>query len=300
MRNNLLKKGLAVVIISMFLLTGFITLPAVGIKLSKTDSEKPKFEVNKLKSSDDVEYWAILVETGSIFTHGLLSPLQFTIKGVYKLLYRYGWERDHIKILVWPMATKKNVFDAFDWASSITKENDIIFFSFSGHGRQIQDKEPFDEPDGKDEEIVIWEATLSDDELNEEFKKFEGRNVLAVFDNCYSGGMVDGTADLCVEGRIVLTATAADEISWENSQHNGGIFSYYLTEGFELADDNGNKNVSAEEAFNYAAQKTVSWTEEYMPSSEHPQIYDGCPGELEIIDLEKKKANQRMSLYLIK
>ena len=54
--------------------------------------------------------------------------------------------------------------------------------------------------------------------------------------------------------------------------------------------------MSAEEAFNYAAPKTTSWTEEYEPSLQHPQIYDGCLGELEIIDLEKKKAKQETSL----
>jgi len=290
------KKWLAVGIISLSLLTGFITVPVISIELNNIDRETKLLEVRGLKCTDNVGCWAILVETGSIFTHGLLSPLKYTIKGVYKLLNQYGWEKDHIKILAWPMATKKKVLDAFDWVSEISKENDIIFFLFSGHGRQIQDKEPFDEPDGIDEEIVIWGDTLSDEELNAELNKFKGRSVLAVFDSCFSGGMIDGTADLCAEGRVVLTATAADEISWENSQHNGGVFSYYLTEGFKLADDNGNKNVSAEEAFNYAAPKTIFWTEEYMPSSEHPQIFDGCSGELEIIDLDKKKVKNSLNL----
>jgi len=46
------------------------------------------------------------------------------------------------------------------------------------------------------------------------------------------------------------------------------------------ADSNHDGWVSAEEAFEYASPKTT----EYKPN-QHPQIYDGCPGEVLITQI---------------
>ena len=296
MNYNLMRKSFVIVIIITFLFTSFTSSPVMSIKINRNILENTSLEDQGLKSSVNVEYWAILVEVGSVFKQGFFQPWQYTVKGVYKLLFSYRWRIDHIKTLVLPMATRENVFDAFDWINKESNENDVIFFFFSGHGHQIQDRDPLDEEDSKDEEIVTWYSTISDDELNLEFNKFENRRIFAVFDICFAGGMIDGTSDLCSSDRVILTSSNEYETSNSTNYHKGGIFTYYLVEGFKLNDINENKNVSAEEAFEYARQKTIDWTAQNTPSKpQHPQISDYCMGELEIIDLKKKRTEQKLN-----
>jgi len=87
--------------------------------------------------------------------------------------------------------------------------------------------------------------------------------------------------NLAEEGRIILAASRWNEYAYGDSGLKNGIFSYYLTQGLKgLADGiNGymkNNEVSAEEAFTYAAPLTTARAR----NPQHPQMYDGIPGEV--------------------
>jgi metacaspase-1 len=65
---------------------------------------------------------------------------------------------------------------------------DIFFFTFSGHGSFIAD-EDFDEPDYRDEALVLHDLLLSDDVLARDlWPRFAaGVRILMVSDSCFSG-----------------------------------------------------------------------------------------------------------------
>ncbi|OYT61298.1 hypothetical protein B6U81_03260, partial [Thermoplasmatales archaeon ex4484_30] len=86
---------------------------------------------------------------------------------------------------------------------------------------------------------------------------------------------------LAQSGRVILMSAKSDESCWQSYRLKNGIFTYFLVEAFDgPGDSNHDGWVSAEEAFEYASPKTT----EYKPN-QHPQIYDGCPGEVLITQI---------------
>ena len=76
-------------------------------------------------------------------------------------------------------------------------------------------------------------------------------------------------------------SSRSDEYSYSSARLQNGIFHYFLLEAFDGAGDSNHDGwVSAEEAFEYASPKTTEYK-----LNQHPQIYDGCPGEVPITQI---------------
>ena len=88
--------------------------------------------------------------------------------------------------------TKTNIINELTNLIKATEENDLSFFSISGHGSNIKDSNN-DELDGYDELVyTIDKKFLIDDNLKTiilELKK--GAILFAFFDTCHSGTMLD-------------------------------------------------------------------------------------------------------------
>jgi len=117
------------------------------------------------------------------------------------LTSRYGFREEDIKVLTEKEATRDNIIRAFEsWLINGTKEGDLVFFYFSGHGTQVPDQNG-DEEDGLDEALcpydvqpkgsknVIEARLIIDDELGEMLRKLPERDVTVVVDACHSGSM---------------------------------------------------------------------------------------------------------------
>lgn len=66
------------------------------------------------------------------------------------------------------------------------------------------------------------------------------------------------------------------------------VFTYYLIKGMygkpAPADKNLNKKVTAEELFKYAKKRTTNYvTSNFYPYQQHPQKFDGRPGQLTLL-----------------
>ena len=174
-------------------------------------------------------------------------------------------------------------------------EDDVVLFFFSMHGDQIDDKAPFDEPDGKDEYLVPFDynqsdnnTALLDDELADAFRQLRANHIAIIVESCHSGGMVDGTMDLQQDGRVIMMSAAADETSGPLFLFNRWIFPFYVTQGLKgFADANNDDIVTAEEVFNFARLPTTlhsitTWIALFIhpfvqPHLQHPQLFDGYP-----------------------
>jgi len=254
--------------------------------------------------TSEVDYWAVIV--GVADYPGTVNDLDYTDDDAYDvrdaLLAGTNWEASHITLLIDSDATKANIHNAIDWMGSNGDVNDAFFFFFSGHGTTIVDQSPFDEADNLDEVLAQYDfgtaGFVSDDELGDWIAALPGGPEMAVIDTCFSGGMIktsegqskgllgagipqegDGffkDLDDVVDG-VVLTASDDDEVSWETSELQNSLFTYYFIEGLAgLADANSNDEVSMEEIFDYLYPLVVNYP---VSPVQHPQEYDNWPGE---------------------
>jgi hypothetical protein len=190
---------------------------------------------------------------------------------MYNLLTANGWSASDIIVLTNSQVTISTITADLETMAAGTTSDSISLFFFSGHGTS----------DGTNHAICGYDSSLLyDDEFNDILSGFNGR-VVSILDSCYSGGM--GPPGQCVdtdefvtkfiegatlgrgnENRVILMACAANEYSYETSELQNGVFSYYVLEGLDGPAD------TAEETYNYAHPRT----EQYEPS-QHPQLFDG-------------------------
>ena len=95
--------------------------------------------------------------------------------------------------------------------------------------------------------------------------------------------IIDGLSkDIGQDNRVILMACDDDESSMEISGLENGVFAHYIIEGFQcMADANSDESVSAEEAFDYA-KPLVAYLVGELGQSQHPQMYDSYPGDLQV------------------
>ena len=90
-------------------------------------------------------------------------------------------------------ATRSNILLEFKNLLVNSKEGDLLFFSYSGHGSYTLDRNK-DETDGYDELIVSCELQgILDDELKSLIQTYLKPKVtlFAMFDSCFSGSVLD-------------------------------------------------------------------------------------------------------------
>ncbi|ODV67038.1 hypothetical protein HYPBUDRAFT_152988 [Hyphopichia burtonii NRRL Y-1933] len=92
--------------------------------------------------------------------------------------------------------TVQNIRDGIQWLVKDARPNDSLFFHYSGHGGQTEDKNG-DEADGLDEVIYPLDfetnGFLTDDELHDTLVSPlpKGTRLTALFDSCHSGSVLD-------------------------------------------------------------------------------------------------------------
>jgi hypothetical protein len=246
------------------------------------------------------------------------------VPGVTNIMLRKNaLSYDAAKLLVDSWATKENIRRAIvSWLAERANENTTVVIFFSGHGMFALDDNG-DEADGYDEFIVPYdirydsslgwlpETAIRDDEFAEWLDTLKAKRVVIMIDSCFSGGIGAGTVasskglpsqtnlgigtadlqagdsfvqDVNKPGRVVLMASAANQGSWEFSELEHGVFTYYLIQALSstTADTNHNGWVSAEEAFNYLANRVDNYVLSRTGDHQNPQLSDGVVGDVDL------------------
>ena len=109
---------------------------------------------------------------------------------------QWGFRPGQIKLLLNAQATADAIRQAFaSWLVGGTAPGDRVLFYFSGHGYFLPDEDG-DEPDGKDETLVAYDAKptpsgyvnmVTDDDIRAQLDKLLGRSVMLIADSCHSG-----------------------------------------------------------------------------------------------------------------
>jgi len=118
------------------------------------------------------------------------------------LAERFGYKREDMVILTddqqnpISQPTKANIVKAMHWLVKDAQPGDSLFFHYSGHGGQTEDKDG-DEGDGYDETIYPvdfkYNGHIVDDEMHRIMVKTlpKGCRLTAIFDSCHSGSVLD-------------------------------------------------------------------------------------------------------------
>lgn len=123
-----------------------------------------------------------------------------------EMLRNAKFKEDNVKKLVNQQATKAAIVDAFGKLVEQSKQGDVVYVHFSGHGQQMRDVHN-DEKDGLDECWIPYDAYrypcekdrgekhLTDDEVNYYLNALRDKvgdtgKILVMIDACHSG---DGT-----------------------------------------------------------------------------------------------------------
>lgn len=127
------------------------------------------------------------------------------------------------KTLLRKNATRKNVIDAINEASSGLKEGDIFYISYSGHGGQLPDING-DDDDGQDETWCLFDGQLIDDELFALWSNFEkGVRIFVTSDSCHSGSIIKAAKQRVVSYSNETPRYMNDQYSLA-AYHNNKVF----------------------------------------------------------------------------
>jgi len=151
-------------------------------------------------------------------------------------------------------ATTKNVASAFAQASAAAGPNDVFLFFYSGHGNQVDTARTVGELDGRAETIELYDAAMTDAELQPLFDRVHPRLAVVALDSCFSGGFRNLIDRPNVMG---LFSSEEDLTSLVASQFKaGGYLSYFLRAGLSgEADFDGDRIVTTGELSTYVRRR---------------------------------------------
>jgi uncharacterized caspase-like protein len=114
-------------------------------------------------------------------------------------------------------------------------------------------------------------------EISHIFKRIQAERLVFIADSCYSGASGGRTIDItgirasisdsfldriaAGKGRVIITASGANEVSVENDDLGHGVFTYYLVEGLKgKADADRDGFITVDEVYRYVSDKVPQAT----------------------------------------
>ncbi|MEW6663900.1 MAG: caspase family protein [Thermodesulfobacteriota bacterium] len=157
-------------------------------------------------------------------------------------------------------------------------KEDMVVIYFAGHGATERDVMSPD-GDGLEKYLLPFDADPKDlyasalpmREIAHIFQRIRSERLIFLVDACYSGAsggrtigtpglranLTDAFLDRVAGGRgtIILTASAANEVSQEKEEYGHGVFTHFLLKGLEgEADVDGDGLITVDEAYGYVSK----------------------------------------------
>jgi hypothetical protein len=180
------------------------------------------------------------------------------------------------------------------------KKGDRVIIYFAGHGATEQDVNSPD-GDGLEKYLLPFDAdpdnlyatALPMREIAHILNRIQSDSLIFIADSCYSGASGGRTISIggirstlsenyidriaSGKGRVILTASAANEVSMEDEDLKHGIFTYYLINGLKgLADYDSDGYVTVDEAYRYVSEEVPKATGQ----TQHPIKKGSVEGQL--------------------
>jgi hypothetical protein len=164
------------------------------------------------------------------------------------------------------------------------RESDMVIIFFAGHGATERDAASPD-GDGLEKYLLPFDTDPADlyttampmVEIARIFNRIRSERLVFIADACYSGGsggrtisvadtranIGDGFLERVVGGRgkVIMTASSANEVSVEKDELQHGVFTYYLLEGLRgKADLDRDAMITVDEAYRYVYEQVPNAT----------------------------------------
>lgn len=204
-----------------------------------------------------------------------------------------NFNENDVTVLLGKDVTKENIEREIKALGKKADAKDTVFLFFAGHGFFQRDASA---KNGMRNYIVCFDRPhLSDDELNEYLKSIKSPKTVFVFDCCFSGGIAKkgaktqntrgdkeipipegskGTVrqdpeDFFFQNKAILSSSDDNQTSIEiGGTINHGIFTYQFGRAMESADLNGDKVVTALEAFFQTRDNVIKMAQD----ADHEQV----------------------------
>ena len=228
-------------------------------------------------------YWALIAGTGEFKEKG--KALEFAardLEAIQDLVTRWGYPPDHILTATGPGFTKANFTEEIAFLRESVLENDIVFVYVLSHGMEgAEDANSSSVLLTADSDISTpkrrYETGIQTIALVQEiFRELKASRVVLILDACFSGDAITGQRasagqlsprflDLLTQnsGRVILSASSADQRSFELREKSMGAFAYCLTEAAK-------KHTSATILDLFSATQTCV-SEEVSNLPDHPE-----------------------------
>jgi helicase len=173
------------------------------------------------------------------------------------------------------------------------RPDDFVVVSFSGHGSETH-------------ELVTYDADLDDlagscvplDLLTEWFRAIPARRVVCILDCCFSGVMgakvltveskpralrtADSLLDLLAgDGRLILTASTANQPAYENPRLGHGLLTHFLLEALQGAEEvRSAGKVAVYRLLEYVTKRVIDAAGSLYRADQRPTLRGTLDGEL--------------------
>ena len=176
-------------------------------------------------------------------------------------------------------------------------KDDMVLIYFAGHGATEADTASPD-GDGLEKYILPYDADLKDlfatalpmSDIARIFSRIQSERLIFIADACYSGARTIGIPGMRAtisesfinristgKGRVIITASGANEISVEDDDLKHGVFTYYLLEGLKgKADFDRDGIITVDEAYTYVSSNVPEATGQ----AQHPVKKGSVEGQL--------------------
>jgi uncharacterized caspase-like protein len=225
--------------------------------------------------------WAVIV---GINDYPRLPKLKYAVndaRGFYRLLVEDNRvPAENVTLLLDEQASLVSLRSTLGTRlKNAARENDMVIIYFAGHGATERDVTSPD-GDGLEKYLLPFDTDPADlyttalpmVEIARIFNRIRSERLVFIADACYSGasggrtisisgvraGISEGFLERVASGRgkVILTASAPNEVSLEKDELEHGVFTYYLLEGLRgPADTDRDGMVSVEEAYRYVTEK---------------------------------------------
>jgi hypothetical protein len=248
------------------------------------------------------ELWAVVI---GINKYKNLASLKYAANDAQEF-YRYLVEvnkipKENIWLLLDEEATLEQIKSILGTRlrRSAGKEDMVIVY-LAGHGA-IEGDSASPDGDGLEKYILPYNADPKDlyssalpmGEIARVFQRISSERLVFITDTCYSGatggrtvpvpGVRTNISGAFLErisqgsGRVVLTASDANEVTVERDELRHGVFTYYLLEGLRgKADLDGNGVITVDEVYRYVSIKVPQATGQ----GQHPVRKGETKGEM--------------------
>jgi len=261
---------------------------------------KKSISIQYAKKKENV--WAVVV---GINKYKNFPSLKYSVNDAREF-YRYLTEVNQIpKDQVWLLLDEEATLDKLrsTLGTHLRRQagkDDMVIIYLAGHGATERDSSSPD-GDGLEKYILphnadpkdLYSSALPMSEVARIFQRISSERLVFVSDTCYSGASGGRTVPLLGsranvsgaflerishgKGRVIITASDANEVSVEKDELKHGVFTYYLLEALRgKGDADGDGVITVDEVYRYVSTKVPQATGQ----EQHPVKKGEMKGEI--------------------